>query len=148
MAVNAEKYPHRPRRDLMQKMWFYKRMRGIPSADHAGSDRIFRENGNKRETLILHIRKRQLIFLGEMRNEGKENLILTGRTDGTRDRGKKSITYLTILCKLMVDRDFRRDMKNTKFINTGQGNLEGYNRQGPEGELYIPGSIWRLRPYP
>ena len=60
------------------------------------------KDGKYRQTFTQTIRKRQLKFLGHvMRKEGLENLVLTGKIEGSRGRGRPRETYMSSLCKWM-----------------------------------------------
>ncbi|MGX9987587.1 reverse transcriptase domain-containing protein [Soonwooa purpurea] len=86
------------------EMWFYRRMLRISWTQHVSNYEVLRRMQTKRR-LMLDIRKRQLKFLGHvMRKEGLENLILTGRIEGGRDRGKQRTTYLKGLSEWMMGR--------------------------------------------
>ena len=65
------------------EMWFLRKM-----LRRAGTERSW----------LRTIRRRQMEFLGHvMRIEGLENLILTGRIEGRRDRGRQRRTFLGVL---------------------------------------------------
>ena len=65
--------------------------------------------GTKRE-LMMTIRQRQLIFLGHvMRKDELENVVLTGKLEGTRNRGRKRLTYISSLSKCL-------DLSNTELL--------------------------------
>ena len=50
------------------------------------------------------IRKRQAEFIGHiMRKEGLEEIIITGKIEGKRGRGRPGLNYLTSLSKRMQD---------------------------------------------
>ena len=54
--------------------------------------------------LIKMIRKRQAEFIGHiMRKEGLEEIIITGKIEGKRGRGRPRLIYLTSLSKWMQD---------------------------------------------
>ena len=46
------------------------------------------------------IRKRQVKFLGYIRREQPEEIITTGKIEGTRGPGRQRLNYLTSLSKL------------------------------------------------
>ena len=84
------------------EMWFYRRMLRISWTQHVSNYEVLRRMQTKRR-LMLDIRKRQLKFLGHiMRKKGLKNLILTGRIEEGRDRGKKRPTYLNGLSEWMT----------------------------------------------
>ncbi len=48
----------------------------------------------------MTIRRRQLEFFGHvMRKEGLEELFITGKIEGRRDRGRQRLTYLDSMAK-------------------------------------------------
>jgi len=64
------------------------------------------------------IRRRQLEFLGHvMRKEGMEDLILNGKIQGTRSRGRPRQTYMESLCNWMENQFPEEEMKNVTVIN-------------------------------
>ena len=65
--------------------------------------------GTKRE-LMMTMRQRQLRFLGHvMRKDEFENVVLTGKIEGTRNRERKRLTYISSLSKCL-------DLSNTELL--------------------------------
>lgn len=97
----------------------------ISWTDYVSNDEVL-EKIATRQTLILHIRKKLLKFLGNMRKAGLEKLILRGHIEGKTDRGKQLIAYLEILSKWMTEQDLGQTEKNIKFTRSykGQGIVE------------------------
>ena len=64
------------------------------------------------------IRKRKLEFLGHiMRQNGLEELILTGNVDGKRSRGRQREKYLTNLSGWVAEQLQRREKDKVKEIS-------------------------------
>ena len=60
--------------------------------EHVTNEEVLTRAGTKRE-LMMTIRQRQLRFLGHvMRKNELENVVLTGKIEGTRNRGRKRLT--------------------------------------------------------
>ena len=83
------------------EMWFLRRMLRISYTEHVTNEAVLcRANTERKLTKI--IRRRQLEFLGHvMRKEGLEELILNGKIQGTRGRGRPRQTYMESLCNWM-----------------------------------------------
>ena len=78
-------------------MWFLRRMLRISWKEKKSNETVLQQSGIRR-SLIKTIRRRQLEFLGHInRGRGLEHLALTGRINGTRDRGCQRLTYLGTL---------------------------------------------------
>lgn len=76
------------------EMWFLRRMLRIPWVSHTSNEAVLQKAGRQRVLLRL-IRKRQLSFLGHcLRKEGLEKLVLTGKIEGRRDRGRQRTTFM------------------------------------------------------
>ncbi|GFN88709.1 hypothetical protein PoB_001521500 [Plakobranchus ocellatus] len=70
-------------------MWFLRRMPRIPWIAKKTNERVLNE-ANKRRSLVRTIRKRQATFLGHVMRRGKlEYLVITGKFEGKRSRGRK-----------------------------------------------------------
>src|ERR1041385_1911783 len=83
------------------ELWFYRRMLRIAWTEHASNVNVLRKAKAKRE-LVINIRKRQLKFLGHiMRKEDLEEIIVTGKIDGKRSRGRQGLMYASSLAKVM-----------------------------------------------
>ena len=79
------------------EMWFLRRMLRISWKEKKSNETVLQQSGIRR-SLIKTIRRRQLEFLGHInRGRGLEHLALTGRINGTRDRGCQRLTYLSTL---------------------------------------------------
>ena len=79
------------------EMWFLRRMLRISWKEKKSNETVLQQSGIRR-SLIKTIRRRQLEFLGHInRGRGLEHLALTGRINGTRDRGCQRLTYLGTL---------------------------------------------------
>jgi len=56
-------------------------------------------------TLMKRIRQQQLAFLGhDLRKHGLENLVMTGRIEGRRARGRQRLKCLDSLCESWNDK--------------------------------------------
>jgi len=81
------------------EMWFLRRMLRISWTERVTNEEVLRRAGVKR-TLMKVIRKRQMQFLGHvMRCKGLENLVLTGKIEGKRSRGRQRQKFITSLNK-------------------------------------------------
>ena len=79
------------------EMWFLRRMLRIKWTSHTSNAEVPRRAGCQ-QNLILTIRRHQLEFFGHaMRKEGLEDLFVTGKVEGRRDRGRQRMTYLSSL---------------------------------------------------
>ena len=78
------------------------------------------------------IRKRQIEFFGHvMRKEGLEELMLTGRVNGKRSRGRQRLTYLESLSKWMteqVDETEKSQVARLKFLRKAKDRDNGRQR--------------------
>ncbi len=85
--------------------------------------------------LILNIRKRQLKFLGHiMRKEGLENLILTGRIEGKRDKGNQRVTFLAGLSKWMTERGLGEVAEGRDLLRAAREGWRGGGKPGWAGD--------------
>ena len=98
---------------IMQKrleaaeMWFLRRMMKISWTERKTNEQVLNMM-NTRRNLMNIIRKRQLEFFGHiMRKNGLENLVVTGRVEGSRARGRQRLKFLDGLVecakKLVID---------------------------------------------
>ena len=79
------------------EMWFLRRMLRISWTEHITNEEVLRRTGSGRR-LMKMIRKRQMEFLGHvMRKDGLENLMVTGKIEGRRSRGRQRKTYIRSL---------------------------------------------------
>ena len=99
------------------EMWFLRRMLRISYIDHVTNETVL-IRANTTRKLMKIIRRRQLEFLGHvMRKEGMEDLILNGKIQGTRSRGRPRQTYMESLCNWMRNQLPEEEMKNITVIN-------------------------------
>ena len=76
------------------EMWCWRRVWKIPWTARITNNQVLERMGTTRE-LMTHIRRRQMKFLGHvMRREKIESVVMTGRIDGTRDRGLQREKYM------------------------------------------------------
>ena len=79
------------------EMWLYRRMLKVPWTEKLSNEAVLKRMKRDR-TMVSTIRKRQLKFFGHVwRDGGLENLVISGRIDGKRDRGRQRITHTTSL---------------------------------------------------
>ena len=79
------------------EMWFLGGMLRIKWTSHTSNAEVMRRAGCQ-QNLILTIRRHHLEFFGHaMRKEGLEDLFVTGKVEGRRDRGRQRMTYLSNL---------------------------------------------------
>jgi len=89
---------------MAAEAWFLRRMLKIPWTEKKSNEEVFQEAGVRR-TLLKRIRQRQLAFLGHvLRRQSLENLVVTGRIDGMRARGRQRLKYLDSLCDSLKDK--------------------------------------------
>ena len=89
------------RRVEATELWFLRRMLKIPRTSYTSNEEVLQRAGSKRK-LLCNIRKRQLEFLGYvMRKEEIENLVVTGKIDDKRDRGRQRMTSVKSLFNWM-----------------------------------------------
>ena len=83
----------RKRLEAME-MWCWRRMLKFSWTERKTNESILDDIGRRRKLLAV-IRRRQMRFLGHVvRREDLENLILTGRIEGRRGRGRPRIKYM------------------------------------------------------
>eukprot|EP00112_Aurelia_sp_Birch-Aquarium-sp1_P002606 Seg129.3 transcript_id=Seg129.3/GoldUCD/mRNA.D3Y31 product="hypothetical protein" pseudo=true protein_id=Seg129.3/GoldUCD/D3Y31 len=76
------------------ELWCYRRMQKISWTERKSNDEVLRSVGTKKE-LLNGIKEQQMKFFGHIVREGNiEELITTGRIEGTRDRGRQRIKQL------------------------------------------------------
>ena len=98
--------------------------------DHVTNEEVLNRMSVQRQ-LINKIRKQQLEFFGHiMRNKQLENIVVTGKIEGTRSRGRQRLTYVTSLSKwiglsevemIQATRDRQRWKAITSYTCTGHG---------------------------
>eukprot|EP00112_Aurelia_sp_Birch-Aquarium-sp1_P001960 Seg1215.3 transcript_id=Seg1215.3/GoldUCD/mRNA.D3Y31 product="hypothetical protein" pseudo=true protein_id=Seg1215.3/GoldUCD/D3Y31 len=76
------------------ELWCYRRMQKISWTERKSNDEVLRSVGTKKE-LLNGIKEQQIKFFGHIVREGNiEELITTGRIEGTRDGGRQRIKQL------------------------------------------------------
>jgi len=76
----------------------------ISWTEKKSNEEVFQEAGVY-PTLLKRIRQRQLAFLGHvLRRQSLENLVVTGRIDWRRARGRQRLKYLDSLCDSLKDK--------------------------------------------
>ena len=76
------------------EIWIWRRVLSVPWTTRVTNQRIL-ERMDTTRVLLNTIRKRQLQFLGHvLREEGLENLCLTGKIEGRRARGRQREKYM------------------------------------------------------
>ena len=86
------------------EMWLLCRLLKIPWTAKKSNEDVLKEAGTTR-TLINTIRRRQLKFLGHvMRQQNMENLVMTGKIEGRRSRGRPRQKYLDCLGNGFVEK--------------------------------------------
>jgi len=91
--------PSMEKRIEAAELWFLRQMMGITWQSHTSNPEVLKK-ANTEKRLQSIIRKRQLEFFGHiMRKEGLEELFLTGKIEGSRDRGRQRTTFLKNIAK-------------------------------------------------
>ena len=86
------------------EMWFLRRLLKMPWTAKKSNEDVLKEAGTTR-TLINTIRRRQLKFLEHiMRQENMENLVMTGKIERRRSRGRPRQKYLDCLGNGFVEK--------------------------------------------
>ena len=81
------------------EMWFYRRMWRISWTQHISNSEVLRWSGTERK-LMKDIRQRQSTFFGHVMRKGQmENIVLTGKIEGKRRRGRPRLTYISSLAQ-------------------------------------------------
>ena len=76
------------------EMWCWRRMHKVGWTERRSNESILAAIGGGREMLSV-VRRRQMSFLGHIiREDGLENLAVTGRISGGRSRGRPRKKYL------------------------------------------------------
>lgn len=88
----------------------------------------------------LRYQEETLAIFRAMRKDSLENLILAGRIEGKRDRGKQHINYLANLSKWMTSR-FWREKKCIKSYKR-QNIVESHDLLRPHGTQHIKEKEW------
>ena len=80
------------------EMWFLRCMLKVTWYSHTRNDEVLRRAGYEK-SLLITIRRRQLEFFGHVMRKGLEELFITGKIEGRRDRGRQRLTYLDSMAK-------------------------------------------------
>lgn len=76
------------------EMWFYRKMLRISWVKKLSNEKVLKLVKEDR-SLLVTIRKRQLSFMGHvMRKNGLERLVIEGKIEGKRQRGRQRMTFL------------------------------------------------------
>src|ERR1700730_7173055 len=110
------------------EMWFYRKNLRISYTRHIANDEVLNRMATTR--IILNIvRNRQMSFFGHvMRNKEIESIIISGKIEGKRCKGRQRITYTKSLSEWMnveevhmirfaADRDIQKTMTPSKLGN-------------------------------
>ncbi len=82
------------------EMWCLRRMMRIPWTKKMRNDTVLQRAGTTRQ-LMLTIVTRQVRFLGHvLRKKQLEHLVLTGKVEGRRSRGRQRMTHLRWLSRV------------------------------------------------
>ena len=83
------------------EMWFHRRMLHISWKDHVTHYEVLRRGRTERK-LMNRIRAGQMSFLGHiMRKHGLENILVTGKIEGERSRGRPRLNFMKSLSQLL-----------------------------------------------
>ena len=93
--------PNMERKLEAAEMWFHRRMLHISWKDHVTNDEVLRRGRTERK-LMNRIRAGQMSFLGHiMRKHGLENIVVTGKIEGERSRGRPRLNFMKSLSQLL-----------------------------------------------
>ena len=93
--------PNMERKLEATEMWFHRRMLRIYWKDHVTNDEVLRRGRTERK-LINRIRAGQMSFLGHiMRKLRLENIVVTGKIEGERSRGRPRLNFTKSLSQLL-----------------------------------------------
>ena len=93
--------PNMERKLEAREMWFHRRMLHISRKDHVTNDEVLRRGRTERK-LMNRIRAGQMSFLGHiMRKHGLENIVVTGKIEGERSRGRPRLNFMKSLSQLL-----------------------------------------------
>ena len=91
--------PTMQRKIEASEMWFYRRMLRISWTQHISNNDVLCRAGTRR-TILHTIRDRQARFFGHIMRKGQmENIVITGKLDGKRSRGRPRLTFTRSLSK-------------------------------------------------
>ena len=83
------------------EMWFHRRMLHISWKDHVTNDEVLRRGRTERK-LMNRIRVGQMSFLRHiMRKHRLENIVVTGKIEGERSRGRPRLNFMKSLSQLL-----------------------------------------------
>ena len=93
--------PNMERKLEATEMWFHRRMLHISWKDHVTNDEVLRRGRTERK-LMNRIRAGQMSFLVHiMRKHGLENIVVTGKIEGERSRGRPRLNFMKSLSQLL-----------------------------------------------
>ena len=131
--------PNMERKLEATEMWFHRRMLHISWKDHVTNDEVLRRGRTERK-LMNRIRAGQMSFLGHIiRKHGLENIVVTGKIEGERSRGRPRLNFMKSLSQLLKIQWSRDHRKNKK-----QGRVENHDRQRPNWIRHLEGEIERM----
>ena len=82
-------------------MWFHRRMIHISWKDHVTNDEVLKRGRTERK-LMNRIRAGQMTFLGHiMRKHRLENIVVTGKIEGERSRGRPRLNFMKSISQLL-----------------------------------------------
>ena len=84
------------------EMWLLRRMMKISWTSHTSNEEVITRSGYRRNKLLQSIQKGQMKFFCHIMRKGRvENVIVTGKIAGSRDRGRQRLTFVKYLSQLM-----------------------------------------------
>ena len=82
------------------EMWLYRRMLKVSWTERKTNEEVLVMANADRE-ILTHIRERQMRFLGHvLRRDGMEKLVVEGKLEGRRSRGRPRRSYINTLMKV------------------------------------------------
>jgi hypothetical protein len=94
------------------EMWFLRRMMKIPWTDKVSNEEVLIRTDTER-LLMRTIRKRQMEFFGHViRKEALEQLVVGGKIEGKRSRGRPRVKYLE-----SIRRNLKTDLTPNEIIH-------------------------------
>ena len=89
------------------EMWFLRKMLKITYLDRITNEEVLRRAGEKR-TLHRNIMKNQATFFGHiLRRKQVENVVITGKIEGKRSRGRQREKITDCLCSWLQETPLR-----------------------------------------
>ena len=115
------------------ELWFLRKMMRIPWTEKVSNDRVLERAAVDRE-LLCGIRIKQMRFLGHvLRKDGMECVVLTGKIEGKRSRGRRRVSWLRNLKDWLETRgvnyqeiELLRKAKNRELWHTMIAYVLGY----------------------